>query len=176
VFRWPRRQNSLLYRVKVEWEEADGRIATADLGQVECGACQSSADVGLKLADSKPILAPLQQVIVTQQLRRYCETARLCPSCQRRRHLKDHRCGDLLTIRSRSRYGCVASESPQQYRPRRNRIRLRPVSVLLMTACVVISRYSRFTSNRRSMPARVSISSVRRWQDGAEQPATCLLR
>jgi hypothetical protein len=91
----------MLYRVKVEWNEEDGGIATADLGQIECGSCQSAAEVGLKLADAKPILAKLQQVVVTQQLRRYCEAARLCPACKARKNLKDHRIRRLDTILGR---------------------------------------------------------------------------
>jgi hypothetical protein len=47
--------------------------------------------VGLRLADAKPILARLQEIVVSEQLERYCETVRLCPRCHRRRHLKDYR-------------------------------------------------------------------------------------
>jgi hypothetical protein len=47
------------YRVKIDWKQEDGSIVTADLGQVECGRCQSAADVGLKLADAKSLLARL---------------------------------------------------------------------------------------------------------------------
>jgi hypothetical protein len=43
------------YRIKMEWKQEDGSIATAELGQVECGRCQSAADVGLKLADAKSL-------------------------------------------------------------------------------------------------------------------------
>ena len=57
------------YRVKMEWKQEDGSIATAELGQVECGRCQQAADVGLKLAAAKSLLARLQQVVVSQQLR-----------------------------------------------------------------------------------------------------------
>jgi hypothetical protein len=31
-------------------------VATSDLGQIDCSSCQSAADMGLKLADAKPIL------------------------------------------------------------------------------------------------------------------------
>ena len=96
------------YRVKMEWKQEDGSIATAELGQVECGRCQSAADVGLKLADAKSLLARLQQVVVSQQLRDYCATARLCASCQTRRNLKDYRIRRLDTV-----LGRVAVDSPR---------------------------------------------------------------
>ena len=79
------------YRVKMEWKQEDGSIVTADLGQVECGRCQSAVDVELKLADAKSLLARLQQVVVSQKLRDYCAAARLCSSCQTSRNLKDYR-------------------------------------------------------------------------------------
>lgn len=66
------------YRVKLEWDQDDGVTATADLGEVECGACVSAADVGLTLANVKPLLARLQEVVIAQQLHRYYEAARLC--------------------------------------------------------------------------------------------------
>ena len=46
--------------VKVEWQEEDGTIARADLGQIDSNALQSASDVGLKLSDTKPILTQLQ--------------------------------------------------------------------------------------------------------------------
>ncbi len=96
------------YRVKMEWKQEDGSIATAELGQVECGRCQSAADVGLKLADAKSLLARLQQVVVSQQLHDYCAAARLCSSCQTRRNLKDYRIRRLDTV-----LGRVAVDSPR---------------------------------------------------------------
>jgi hypothetical protein len=49
--------------VKVEWQEEDGTIAGADLGQIDSNALQSASDVGLKLSDAKPILTQLQNII-----------------------------------------------------------------------------------------------------------------
>ena len=51
----------------------------------------SAQDVGLQLADAKRILGRLQEILVSEQLQRYCETVRPCPRCHRRRHVKDHR-------------------------------------------------------------------------------------
>jgi hypothetical protein len=98
----------LHYRVKIEWNREDGSIATAELGQIECGPCQSAADVGLKLADAKPLLARLQQVVVSEQVRHYCEAARLCPSCQARRNIKDYRTRQLDTVMGR-----IAVDAPR---------------------------------------------------------------
>ena len=69
------------YTIKVEWEQEDGSVATAEPGTLEAHSCQSAADVGLKLADVKPLLTRLQEVVVTEQLRQYCQQARPCPSC-----------------------------------------------------------------------------------------------
>ena len=33
----------------------------------------------------------LQEIVVSEQLQRYCEAVRPCPRCHRRRHLKDYR-------------------------------------------------------------------------------------
>ena len=37
------------YRVKVEWESEAGGVESAEIGEVEAGACRSVDDVGLKL-------------------------------------------------------------------------------------------------------------------------------
>ena len=68
------------FTVKVEWQREDGSTASVDLGAVECGPCRSASDVGLALADAKPILRRLQEIVVSEQLRRHCEPARTCPT------------------------------------------------------------------------------------------------
>jgi len=52
------------FTVKVEWQLEDGSIASAELGTMECGPCRSASDLGLVLADAKPILNRLQQVSI----------------------------------------------------------------------------------------------------------------
>lgn len=54
------------FTVKVEWYREDGTSASVELGSVERGPCQSASDVGLALADAKPILSRLQQVVITE--------------------------------------------------------------------------------------------------------------
>jgi hypothetical protein len=89
------------YRVKVEWENEDGGLETAELGQVETGPCLTESDVGLKLVAAKEIMARLQAVVTTQQLQRHCEAARCCPSCQAPRNVKDYRTRTLDTVLGR---------------------------------------------------------------------------
>jgi hypothetical protein len=66
-----------------------GRTPIGDAGQRRLPLAE---DVGLQLADAKPIFGRLQEIMVSEQLQRYCEVVRPCPRCHRRRHLKDHRC------------------------------------------------------------------------------------
>jgi hypothetical protein len=40
---------------------------------------------GLQLADAKAILGRLQEILVSEQLQRYCEAVRPCPRCHPRR-------------------------------------------------------------------------------------------
>ena len=90
----------LEFTITVNWRREDGSIATTQLGTLDGGACRSAEDVGLQLADSKRILGRLQEIVVSEQLQRYCEAVRPCPRCHRRRHLKDyrHRRFDTVTI------------------------------------------------------------------------------
>jgi hypothetical protein len=81
----------LEFTITVNWRREDGSIATTQLGTLDRGGCRSAEDVGLQLADAKPILGRLQEIVVIEQLQRYCEAVRSCPRCHRRRHLKDYR-------------------------------------------------------------------------------------
>jgi hypothetical protein len=81
----------LAFTITVNWHREDGSIATTQLGTLDRGACRSAEDVGLQLADAKPILGRLQEMVVSEQLQRYCEAVRPCPLCHHRRHLKDYR-------------------------------------------------------------------------------------
>ena len=44
------------------------------------------------------MLQRLQEIVVSEQLQRYCEAVRPCPRCHRRRHLKDYRCRRFDTV------------------------------------------------------------------------------
>jgi hypothetical protein len=81
----------LEFIITVNWRREDGSIATTHLGTVDRDGCRSAKDVGLQLADVKPILGRLQEIVVSEQLQRYCEAVRPCPRCHHRRHLKDYR-------------------------------------------------------------------------------------
>ena len=45
------------FTVKVEWQQEDGTVATAELGRMNADGLNSATDLGLKLSDTKPILA-----------------------------------------------------------------------------------------------------------------------
>ena len=89
------------YRVKVEWENEDGGLEAAELGQVEAGPCSTASDVGLKLVAAQEIMARLQKVVTTQQLHRHCQAARCCSSCHAPRNVKDYRTRTLDTVLGR---------------------------------------------------------------------------
>jgi hypothetical protein len=50
---------------------------------VDLEPCQSVADVGLRLVEGKRILNRLEQIVVDEQQRRYCEAKQSCPTCGR---------------------------------------------------------------------------------------------
>ena len=52
------------YSIKVEWQLEDGRQTGIEVGQLDVGACQKAADVGLKLDEVKPLLARRQEVVM----------------------------------------------------------------------------------------------------------------
>jgi hypothetical protein len=71
MFGWPTEEEAKLeFTIAVNWRREDGSIATTQLGTLDRGACRSAADVGLQLADAKPILGRLQEIVVGEQLQR----------------------------------------------------------------------------------------------------------
>jgi hypothetical protein len=63
----------LEFTITVNWRREDDSIATTQLGTLDRGACRSAEDVGLQLAHAQSILGRLQEVVVREQLQRYCE-------------------------------------------------------------------------------------------------------
>jgi len=98
----------LEFTITVNWRREDGSIATTQLATLARGACSSAEDVGLQLADTKRILGRLQEIVVSEQLQRYCEAVRPCPRCHRRRHLKDYRRRRFDTV-----FGRLAVRAPR---------------------------------------------------------------
>jgi hypothetical protein len=96
------------FTITVNWHREDGSFATTQLGTLARGACRSAEDVGLQLADAKRILRRLQEIVVSEQLQRYCEAVRPCPRCHRRRHLKDYRRRRFDTV-----FGRLAVRAPR---------------------------------------------------------------
>jgi hypothetical protein len=99
MFGWPMEEETKLeFTIAVNWRREDGSIATTQLGTLDRGACRSAEDVGLRFADAKPILGRLQEIVVSEQLERYCKAVQPCPRCHRQRHLKDYRCRCFDTV------------------------------------------------------------------------------
>ncbi len=73
-------------KVKVEWQQEDGTVASAELGRIDSDGLHSAADLGLKLSDTKPILAQLQNIVTKVQVRSHCQSVRSCPSCRAPSH------------------------------------------------------------------------------------------
>jgi hypothetical protein len=77
MFGWPMEEEAKLeFTITVNWRRKDGSIATTQLGTLDRGACRSAEDVGLQLADAKPILGRLQEIVVSQRT-----TAAVLRSC-----------------------------------------------------------------------------------------------
>ena len=81
-------EEKIQFIITVNWQREDGSITTTQLGTLDRGACRSTVDVGLQLADAKRILGRLQEIVVSEQLQRHCEAVWPCPGCHRRRHLR----------------------------------------------------------------------------------------
>lgn len=73
-------------------------LETIELGSVERARPTEPEDVGLTLAEAKPLVARLQQLVVHEQLRRHSEQARACAACGTRRALKDYRDRRIATV------------------------------------------------------------------------------
>jgi hypothetical protein len=96
------------FTVKVEWQQEDGTVATAELGELDAGGLRSATDLGLKLSDTKPVLARLQNIVTATQISSYCESVRKCSSCRVPRRLKDYRERKLDSI-----FGTVILRAPR---------------------------------------------------------------
>jgi hypothetical protein len=60
MFGWSMEEEAKLeFTITVNWRRKDGSIATTQLGTLDRGVCRSAEDVGLQLADAKPILGRL---------------------------------------------------------------------------------------------------------------------
>src|SRR4029077_16916392 len=120
MFGWPMEEEAKLeFTITVNWRREDGSIATTQLGTLDRGACRSAEDVGLQLADAKPILGQLQEIGVSEQLERYCEAVRPCPRCHRRRHLKDYRQRRYDTVFGRLVVGAPPFDACRSFGERR---------------------------------------------------------
>ena len=90
-FGWRMEEEAKIEFTINNWLEKTAASRRRNWGLLDRGACRSAEDVGLQLADAKPILGRLQEIVVSEQLQRYCEAVRPCPRFHHRRHLKDYR-------------------------------------------------------------------------------------
>ena len=68
MFGWPMEEEAKLeFTITVNWRREDGGIATTQLGTLDRSTCRSAEDVGLQLADAKPILGRLQEIVVGKE-------------------------------------------------------------------------------------------------------------
>jgi hypothetical protein len=96
------------FTVKVEWQQEDGTVAMAELGRIDSDGLNSATDFGLKLSDTKPILAQLQKIVTKIQVLSCCQSVRNCPSCRAPRSVKGYRVRRLDSI-----YGKVILRAPR---------------------------------------------------------------
>jgi hypothetical protein len=76
MFGWPMEEEAKLeFTITVNWRREDGSIATTQLGRLDRGGCRSAEDVGLQLADAKPILGPYKRLLSANNC---SATAKLC--------------------------------------------------------------------------------------------------
>ena len=69
----------------------DNSIAPLAVSQIERTGPLKAATLGLTLAESKSLLATVQQELVESQLHCHAQAQRLCPQCGKQRALKDYR-------------------------------------------------------------------------------------
>ena len=66
------------------------------------GHLESLGDLGLRLADAKPMLASILTAIVTHQIRQDAERQSSCPDCGKGRQVKDYRIRRFDTLFGRT--------------------------------------------------------------------------
>ena len=115
--------------VRIEREQDDGELNT-DTGEICIERCrlENPADLGLTLEDSKRIMAFLQKRVVSDQLREFCRSSRLCSVCAGPRAIKDYRQRVIDTVFGRVR---VAAPRYERCRCGLSRQRFSPVSTLV---------------------------------------------
>ena len=101
-------------------EVVDGTVVSrtevATLDRPRC--LESLEDLGLRLADAKPMLASIQREIVTQQIKQDAARQSSCPDCGEGRQVKDYRVRRFDTLFGRievrvPRFVCPTYSEPQ---------------------------------------------------------------
>ena len=98
----------LEFTITVNWRREDGSIATRQLATLARGRLQLSRRCGFATRGRQANSRAATEIVVSEQLQRYCEAVRPCPRCHRRRHLKDYRCRRFDTV-----FGRLAVRAPR---------------------------------------------------------------
>ena len=79
MFGWRMEEEAKLeFTITINWCREDGSIATTQLATLDRGACRSAEDVGLQLADAKPIRGRPNSCVTS----RHFATGALLPNTQ----------------------------------------------------------------------------------------------
>jgi hypothetical protein len=97
------------WRIKLEAKTGWGEVTEVEIATLSRRAMSATdEDIGLSLAESKAILASLQQAMVTAQIDEYVTCARVCRSCLKFLPIRDHRTRKLQTL-----FGTVVVSAPR---------------------------------------------------------------
>jgi hypothetical protein len=93
---------NLAWRVKLVAELRPGKVTETEVARIKRDEQAGSADFGLRLTDTKQLMAALQDQIVPAQVAVVGERRRSCVSCGRRLASKGHY---PMTFRERRMFG-----------------------------------------------------------------------
>ena len=97
------------WRIKLEAKTGWGEVTEEEIASLSRRTIAATdEDVGMSLAESKAILAALQQAIVTTQIDEYVTCSRVCRSCLSFLSIRDRRSRKLQTL-----FGTVVVSAPR---------------------------------------------------------------
>ena len=95
--------------VKIAITAPDGVVHEHQIATFEKG-CESAAEIGLSIGDSKELLLNLQQKIVAAQTATFCAVRSTCPCCVGKLRRKGNK-----PIQYRTVFGDITIDSPRFY-------------------------------------------------------------
>ena len=97
------------WTIRLEARTGWGEVTTYEVGVLRRDVSDlTSNSLGLSLAETKALLAELQQRIVQTQVDEYIVCARICTDCMKLRRLRDPRTRTLQTL-----FGTVKMAAPR---------------------------------------------------------------